>query len=573
LGHQELNTLKRLSEYLVLLFLYGFVFCLISGFNTWEAFTTSIIGQGPDPYQYIWNAHNFQKQFANGGDVFYTPLLMHPEGTSLVMHTYTPVIGMLNVLIKNPYLSCNVALILSFMFSGLGAYLLGFHLIKKRSWAIISGFIFAFSPFKTTHLLEHYHLLLTATVPFTLLLLFKAFPDHKLHISRNNIWSVFGIACLLALSFFSDYYTTFAILVFITVYFTYGLVNSWKWKHWLLIIAVVWIASHLIIEPIHIQQTMDNKGAFYNTSDVLAFITPPENSLIYGWWNGQNWREKLAFKGVNEQVAFLGFGLLLMFFLGLWRSKKSQTKFLSLLLILLFFLVFPKIKIAGASVSYSPTAFLHYIPFLNNIRNPSRMIMLFYLILPLWIGLRIESAEIKTSIKRVLPILLLLSTIIEYVPKAYPKMKKTDVEHVFERLAEEENDLGLWNIPTGLVDGFQKVGDFDVKHLQRQMVHGKPLVGGYISRIDSTVFNRFKLNPYIAYYNLGIGLETINSFASDTEVKSFIQGMDLGYIVLDTTKISAQGAEHLEQQFESFITEKLVESNFILYKLDQAFRN
>ena len=83
---------------------------------------TAFVGytQG-DANQYVWNAYNFQRQVAAGANPFFTRLLLYPEGTWLWMHTYTPVLGLLNVLVRQEILAVNLGLLLSFGLSGVGA--------------------------------------------------------------------------------------------------------------------------------------------------------------------------------------------------------------------------------------------------------------------------------------------------------------------------------------------------------------------------------------------------------------------------------------------------------------------
>ena len=58
---------------------------------------------------------------AAGHSPFYTPLLLYPQGTGLWLHTYTPVLGLLNVLLRQEYRAVNGGLLLSFVLSGVGA--------------------------------------------------------------------------------------------------------------------------------------------------------------------------------------------------------------------------------------------------------------------------------------------------------------------------------------------------------------------------------------------------------------------------------------------------------------------
>ncbi|RZK58941.1 MAG: hypothetical protein EOO59_08070, partial [Hymenobacter sp.] len=127
------------------------------------AFTSS---PGADANLYLWNAWNFQRQVAAGHDPMRTPLLLYPQGSSLWMHTYTPVLGVLNLALRQPYQAMNWGLLLSFVASGVGGAWLAGRWVRQPLLCILVGFAFAYTPMKLAHWPEHYNLLLTATVPF-----------------------------------------------------------------------------------------------------------------------------------------------------------------------------------------------------------------------------------------------------------------------------------------------------------------------------------------------------------------------------------------------------------------------
>ena len=163
-----------------------FVFC------SWplaREFRTAFVGEaGGDANQYVWNAYNFQRQVAAGANPFHTTLLLYPEGTGLWLHTYTPVLGLLNVLLRHELLAVNVGLLLSFVLSGVGAARLAGRWLRHPGLCWLVGFVFAFSPYKLAHWPAHYHLLLTATVPFYIWAFLEAFEFVSGRLPRVRRW-------------------------------------------------------------------------------------------------------------------------------------------------------------------------------------------------------------------------------------------------------------------------------------------------------------------------------------------------------------------------------------------------
>lgn len=505
--------------------LYLLIFALLSFplvFNLGEA----ILGQGPDPYQYIWNAFVFRHEAVSLSDPFYTNLVNFPDGVSLWMHTYTPVIGVINLIFNHPYLSVNLALLLSFTLSGFGAYLLSLRFLENKVFAFICGFVFAFSPYKTSHLLEHYHLLLTAGVPFFVLAILRITPKFELSsISIKWKYLVTAIICG-AVTLFSDYYTVFFLFFFAAFFLLFVLFYS-KWSNLkqyqkVLMLVLLFIAGHLIVEPMYVGQ-MDDRGAFFNTSDISAIGLPAENSFLYDFVFFEQWRARTNFKGPNEQVIFLGFAMIFLLLLGKGRSKDRKYAFLVFFCVVFFLLSLPKLKFLGKPISYSPTAWFHYIPFLNNIRNPSRFIGMFYLFFPILVFARVEARNLK--MRSWVPLIILLVIVLEYWPKKYPFIHTNETAEYASFIHAEKDIKVLWHIPSGVSDGFQEVGIFEVKRLQDQISHQKSIVGAYVSRLPQETFQVFQNEQIFKILNdialgrkimhdLDIPMETINSFLS-----------------------------------------------------------
>ncbi|MBR9860294.1 hypothetical protein GYB22_06015 [bacterium] len=546
---------------------YALLFLLFS-FPLIQDFSSSIVGSGPDPYQYIWNAFIFDQELSNASSPFHTDMVAFPEGVSLWMHTYTPIMGMLNFFIGNPYLSVNIILLLSFIFSGLGAYLLArrYGISKLAAW--ICGFIFAFAPYKTAHLLEHYHLMLTGAVPFFILYYQDAIGEEGLTI-QNWKWKPFlWMSLCFLITFFSDYYTSFFLIFFVllSLLFHYSKdffrsLNKWRLLGF---IAFIWLISHFILEKLYFMK-VDDKGAMYNSPDLLSWLVPAPNSWLYaqGFW--QNLRDSAGQIGPNEQVLFLGFGLSILFILVLFRAKSRHMQLLFLSIAFMLLCV-PKMRIASHSITYSPTAFIHYIPFLNNIRNPGRFVAMVALFLPIFTFYSLEVNRLFSKWKWWLGIFAFVM-IIELKPQAYPIIARSDVPQELLDL-----DLGpsesIWHIPTGYSDGFRAAGTFDTKYLQEQMEHKHSLLGVYISRLESEYFSGFKENQVFQYFN-----QESNRIPNEEELESFLTEFKPGCILVEKHRLEED--PYILQKIKILLPFKSMKSGtkYNLYYLDTTSYN
>ncbi len=500
------NT-SRFWQILIAVFGYSIFFFAFTGLSPINL-GSEIVGSGPDPYQYIWNADVFQKELSAGSNPFQTNRLAYPRGVSLLMHTYTPIIGVVNTLIQNPYLSCNIVLWLSFVLSGLGAFLLAKRYVENIILCLLVGFVFSFAPYKTAHLLEHYHLLLTATVPFFILILLRLFPKGKINFSKLDVIGIVGLFALGVVTVFSDYYTTFHLLYFAIGYFSFfyirRLFTDWSLTKRILIVLGVFLVGHLALEHIHIQTDLDDKGAMYNTADLASVVVPAENSKVYGHSAlFQTARKKSGYKGPNEQVMFFGFVLFVLFIISLFYIRTSEHKLLVYLSFFFLALSLPKIKLLGIPITYSPTGIFHYLPFLNNIRNPSRAVSLVYLFVPIVVAIFLNNVKQIKMVKwqNMLYAFLFMITVVEYWPQNYPRIIRSAVSDYYSDVGKDENVKVIWEVPTGVQDGFVAAGTFDILNLQQQIEHKKNLLGGYISRLDSSYFQDFREDKVFSFVN------------------------------------------------------------------------
>lgn len=149
------------------------LFALMTAAMTWPLATRldeAVIGWPGDNYLYIWMIGWFQKAlFELHHSPLTVPILNYPEGFQLA---YTDIpfsmvfLGLPASLAANPILGYNVALITSFVLSGLGMYWWVRRLTGSFGAGLVAGTIFAFAPYRMSHLFGHLNLMGTQWFPF-----------------------------------------------------------------------------------------------------------------------------------------------------------------------------------------------------------------------------------------------------------------------------------------------------------------------------------------------------------------------------------------------------------------------
>ncbi len=482
----------------------AFLFALIFIAYTYPLvteFTTHMIGdkRGGDPAQYTWNSYIFKQNLINGRDLFYTNFIYYPAGTNLWFHTYTPLISIFSLPFNNLFLALNIMTFMQFVLSGIGALLLSQRIFKNYTWGLIVGFVFTFSTYKTMHLLGHYHLMLTATIPFYIMTLMDSFAfSEKAHlpfvVNRKKL--AWGIVLLL-LTFLSDYYATFYLLFFSGFYLLFPIVRNYflslsKVYKWVSILAL-FTCGHVAAKIMELRGVYD-RGAFWWLSDFTYFFVPAPRSI---WLKTASFYKYVDSEGgANIEVPiFLGWTLILAFIylavLCIKHKMKHPPVVYFFIFILLFFvaMVIPQLKVFGVRLFYLPTAIYYYIPFLNNIRIPGRAALMVFLFFPLVLGYlwTCYKSYIPQRIYSYMPIAFLVLLMLEFTPRPFNFMDKDLNVEVSEWIKTKPGEV-IFPVPLGLEDGMINYGKPDVGLMTDQITHGKKLLGGYASRVHDDVF-------------------------------------------------------------------------------------
>lgn len=502
------------------LLLAGLAYAALFFWYSWplgRAWGTAFVGvPHHDANQYLWNAWQFQRQVAAGHNPFYTPLLLAPQGTGLWLHTYTPVLGLLNVLLHQEYWAVNVGLLLSFGLSGVGAARLAGRWVRQPLLAALVGFVFAFSPYKLAHWPEHYHLLLTATVPFYVMAFLDglAFAPGRWVPQVRRRRQVAWAAVLLLITLFSDYYTLAGLVWFSVGYAAWwglrlGEVN-WRGRRPWAVLGVIFVVGHFLSRGLALLGLGDNAGIWWG-GDLAGYLVPPvgnrwlATAATDAFWHNA---ARIHAPGSVENVMFLGY-LLPLLALALvvvaWRrpaglapAAPAETRPLLALVVLFVLLTMPELRLAGRDLLRLPTGLMHFVPFLNNIRCPTRYVLLLSLLLPLVVALGLDGwlRRRPAATGWLLAAGLSVGVFIEFQPTAYPLIRATDVPLAYRVAAASPGEV-LFPIPMGLLDGMRQVGHMDPAELLYQTQHHKALPGAYVSRLPDAAFAAFGHEPVL----------------------------------------------------------------------------
>jgi len=581
------NVLKIIIEFTLLFAIYSFIFFLFTFpliLNFYSSFISEPNGDAP---QFIWNAFIFKENIQKFKNPFYTDKIFYPLGTGLVMHDYSIIYGLLNLFIKNPIFSINMGIYLSSVFSGLGGYYLSKYFLQNQVLSFINGFIFAFSPFRTNHLLGHYGLIFTLSIPFFILFFVKSFKWNGTYISYLNKKNFFSSILFFLISLISHYYLSYFLIIFIVLYLIFHkrffCKTKLNKKH-ILFFLLFWIilnCSLLLLHFLNIfpEESKENlkwsiKYASSLSADLACFLIPFNYSRFFASSRIKDIHSFLI-KGLPvENTSFLGYTLLIIFLFYLKKRrylnfKYPELQFVLFLTLSYFILSIPFVRIFGKLIFILPTAVFHIIPFFNNLRCPVRFTLMLYLFIPILCGSVLKEYIFKNFSHKFsifFSVCIFLLILIEYFPQRYPLEKYENIPTVYFFLRNNE-DGTLLEIPFGIEDAFKTIGKSGRNQMYYQIVHEKKRIGGYISRVNPKIFNFFETDPVlkqlIDLFERGNEINFTRLF-SPAEIKLFIKKFDIKYILIYPSYRNSLIERFVLENFKNFISKKIECEKFLL---------
>ncbi len=207
-------------------------FLLLSLAMTWPL--VAILGRGVlgppgDNLEYCYKLSWFWEAiFQRGVSPFFNPDVFHPVGYPLALHEMSLAnvcLGVPALLMFGPTTTYNLLVLLSFVLSGFGTYLLLWHMTRRRVAALLAGVIYAFCTYRMGHLgAGHLNLLGTQWFPLFLLSL------EQILRGKPRCWAVLA-GVFFALSALSSWYYAPMIAVSAGLYL---LARARPWKRRLL---------------------------------------------------------------------------------------------------------------------------------------------------------------------------------------------------------------------------------------------------------------------------------------------------------------------------------------------------
>lgn len=446
-------------------------------------FATAIPGgliAATDGWQNVWNLWWIAEALRSGQDPLFTPLLFHPTGVALHLQT----LGLANglpllpvTLIWGPTAAYNLALVLALSLTGLAGYLLALR-VTPNPWAAFgAGLLLTLAPWHLTRLYDGQLELITLQwAAFYLVALLRVLERGR---SRDSVVAG-GVLALTGLT--SWYYLVFMLLLSLGVALLWTPFGFQAWRQRIAQASLILVIAGALLLPVlgpalltatdPQQIYQPEPGELANRSaNLLDFGLP---SYLHPLWGPTLFLQVSAawhnYSG-DWNVA-LGWSVLALVGFGAWRQWSLSWRWLVLASAALLLTLGPELQIGPwRSGIPLPYAALEQIPGLSLGRRPSLFtaIITLTLVPPLALGL---AAGLQASRGRPLLRALAVGLILfELLPAPWPLLS-AQVHPIYTELAQRPG--AIIELPTAAYKY--------IEPQRAQMVHGRPLVGGYLAR-------------------------------------------------------------------------------------------
>ncbi len=526
--------MKRYNSHFIALGLYTLLTLILTW--PWAAnFGSAFPGSATwafDESTFVWNIWRFKHNLLDlGASPLHTTDIFWPLGIDLTLYTYNflnALLGLPLLLGINLPLASNATLLLAYVLSGYGTYLLILYLLPKnaapiarRGAAFAGGAIYAFLASRAIFAaLGHYDIVSTEFIPFFTLFFIKSLREPGF---KNPILAgIFAALCLLAEMIFGVF-LLFLGLILIADHLRQQTAPRSPFAIRLLALgataALIWSPVMLPILRAFAQGNFALTGwgeSLKLSADLVGWFTP---TALHPLW-GADWATRLRevqegsapFNDVN--TVFLGYGALALALAGAMAYRKRLTVWIAAALIFAVFTLGPLLQIKGQflfaldnllreqgiaqDITFPlPFALLHYIPVINANRVPARFSVVLGLSLAtlagfgaFWILRRIKKRSLLVGVTALLTVLVLFDVLSVPLP-----LTAAGTPDVYAKIGAEEADFTLLQLPLGWRNSFGVYGAERTQIQYYQHVHQKPMLGGNISRAPAFKFDYYRNIP------------------------------------------------------------------------------
>jgi hypothetical protein len=272
--------------------------------------------------------------------------------------------------------------------------------------------------------------------------------------------------------------------------------------------------------------------------DALAFFMPNPNHRLFGG-PSHDWLQRDRADGFEENAAALTLVAPLVIAAAFWPRRRLPRRWALLALFFALLALGPFVWVGGVNTRIpTPWALLRYVPVIGFVRSPARFAVVVMMLLSALFALAVAELLRRHSRRGLIAAGIGALLLFELAPVPR-RLYSAEIPRVFRRIASDPRDVRVLELPTGLRDGTWSVGNYSAAAQFHQTLHGKRLVGGYLSRVPERFIRDSRRYPVLdALFTLSAGEKLTPPQRRQAFARRgrFLRRTKLGYVVIDTSR-------------------------------------
>ena len=424
-----------------------------------------------DLWQNVWNFWWWGRALREGVSPWWTSYLFHPQGADLALHTHSPLNMLAFARWLEPTTAYGVAVLASTWLSAFGMLLLARELTGSARAGLVAGLVFAFFPHRLEQTLEHLNLFSTEFLPLALWSFLRV-------VRRGGARHVLGLGVFFAANALCDWQLAIQLILLLALL---GLVAWWRpaRPRWALardlslagalalalVLPAAWPLAQSIAGGDPFQKVAVEKGA-----DLAFLLRPHFHHPLWGALTRDAYLERRAYASAGF-VSYLGVVPLALAGLALARRRPGSALWAGVFLASLLLALGAHPRFDGRLLEdvTLPFAWLEALPLLGVLRVANRFLVPAGLALALLAALGFAS---RRASDRIFALVLALVAL-DYLWLPYPMRD--------ERPPPLHAELRAGGVPGAVLDLPFTQGPSASEDMRAQVVHERPIAGGYVS--------------------------------------------------------------------------------------------
>jgi hypothetical protein len=276
--------------------------------------------------------------------------------------------------------------------------------------------------------------------------------------------------------------------------------------------------------------------------DLLAFVMPNPGHALFGE-RFAGWLNRLRPDGYVENAAALSLTGLFVVLLAARRGAPPPRGWLQLTLFFAACALGPFVSVGGYNTALpTPWTLLRYVPGVGLARAPTRFAVVALLGFALLFAAALRELVARARPARRAPLLLGVAALLLFELCPAPvALFDARPPAPFLEIAGDPCNVAVLDIPFGLRDGTRSAGEWSARAQVNQTLHGKPLVGGYLSRLPDRAFldyARFPMTSALLELSEDRPLSPEAAARARASAPNFLRRTRVGFVVIDRSRAS-----------------------------------